>query len=295
MEKKTSSGEELIGNKTAAYVNSFLCLICFQVVSLPVQCVLWWLTLEIVREAFLQRVHIRVAAEEPGVSQLSRSQSLLCPHKSCAEVLLRLTQRAILNDSEVFCTNRTEGCQKFLPYSRLKGHLAKECQFEIVQCPNEGLGCREKVMRKDVDEHLWKECRHNAVCSCGKPLVKTANPHAKCHEAMRAELEQVQKLTKEREETLEVLKEQQKQLNEQIKQKMDENAKLEEEKKAEAMPLEEKEVRERGTKANGKKKNDVNSLVACPFCSKMVNKMVVDWHMKICYQYSEQDKNATEA
>eukprot|EP00826_Nyctotherus_ovalis_P035100 TRINITY_DN2981_c0_g1_i17.p3 TRINITY_DN2981_c0_g1~~TRINITY_DN2981_c0_g1_i17.p3 ORF type:complete len:155 (+),score=56.86 TRINITY_DN2981_c0_g1_i17:972-1436(+) len=154
-------------------------------------------------------------------------------------------------------------------------------------------------MRKDVDEHLCKECAHNAVCSCGKRLVKTVNPHARCYEAIREELELLQRLIKEREGTLETLKEQQKQLNEQIKQKIDENAKLnaklEEEKKAKAMPLEEKNVREQGAKTNGKKKNDVNSSVACPFCSKMVMKMVIDWHMKVCYQYSEQSENTTEA
>ena len=40
MEKQQSTAEEeLIGEKTATYINSFLCLICFQLVTSPVQCV----------------------------------------------------------------------------------------------------------------------------------------------------------------------------------------------------------------------------------------------------------------
>jgi hypothetical protein len=61
------------------------------------------------------------------------------------------TMMRVIESLEVVCHNHTKGCKEKGPLSDMRETHAKECLFEVVQCPNEG--CTEKMERKALAEH----------------------------------------------------------------------------------------------------------------------------------------------
>ncbi|ORX82070.1 hypothetical protein BCR32DRAFT_292899 [Anaeromyces robustus] len=60
----------------------------------------------------------------------------------------------ILNELEIYCPNKVNGCPFICQRQYLYQHY-HECEYEFVDCPNKK--CNKKVIKKDLEEHI-NEC-----------------------------------------------------------------------------------------------------------------------------------------
>ena len=90
-----------------------------------------------------------------------------CRATNFNHMIYKPLQRQI-NELEVYCTNRSNGCQATMQLSNLDNHL-NICQYCILACPN---NCGTSVMRKDLDAHLnnWCQLRRVGCSYCELPV-----------------------------------------------------------------------------------------------------------------------------
>ena len=106
--------------------------------------------------------------------------SVICPH--CRSInfthIRYLPIRRKINDLQVFCSNKKDGCTSVTTVSQLESHLS-ECFYSTVKCP---LNCGLSLLRKDVTDHRTNDCR-NRISTCkyckrrGKHYVITGSQH----------------------------------------------------------------------------------------------------------------------
>ena len=95
--------------------------------------------------------------------------SKVCPH--CREcnfryILYKPLQRKI-NELEVYCSNRSQGCDIILKLEELDPHLSEEnssgCGYISVPCPNM---CGHVSVRTDMSNHVVEDCpKRKVTCS----------------------------------------------------------------------------------------------------------------------------------
>ena len=84
-----------------------------------------------------------------------------CPHCR-AKNFNRIVSQPILreiNELEVYCSNRNNGCKEIITYGALAKHVIN-CPQGIVECTNK---CGKILLRKDLEEHCKQKCSHRIV------------------------------------------------------------------------------------------------------------------------------------
>ena len=106
--------------------------------------------------------------------------SVIYPH--CRSInfahIRYLPMKRKINDLQVFCSNKKDGCTSITTVSQLESHLS-ECLYATVKC---SLNCGLSLLRKDVIGHRTNDCR-NRISTCiyckkmGKYYVITGSQH----------------------------------------------------------------------------------------------------------------------
>ena len=65
-----------------------------------------------------------------------------------------------VNDLKVYCTNRHKGCTWQDKVGEISAHLARNCQYEDVECTNH---CGQMVQRQHFSRHISSECQHRST------------------------------------------------------------------------------------------------------------------------------------
>ena len=89
--------------------------------------------------------------------------SVICPH--CRSInfahIRYLPMKRKINDLQVFCSNKKDGCTSITTVSHLEAHLS-ECPYATVKC---SLNCGLSLLRKNVTGHRTNDCR-NRISTC---------------------------------------------------------------------------------------------------------------------------------
>ena len=89
--------------------------------------------------------------------------SVICPH--CRSInfahIRYLPMKRKINDLQVLCSNKKDGCALITTVSQLESHLS-ECRYAIVKC---SLNCGLSLLRKDVIGHRANDCQ-NRISMC---------------------------------------------------------------------------------------------------------------------------------
>jgi hypothetical protein len=81
-----------------------------------------------------------------------------------------LHNRGILNNTELTCINKDQGCTNTCTYESLSKH-ENTCKFKPISCPNSKRGCAFTGMKKDVEWHITEKCEYALhSCQCGMSL-----------------------------------------------------------------------------------------------------------------------------
>ena len=60
-----------------------------------------------------------------------------------------------IDDLEVYCPNKADGCELIIRIGWLKNHTENECGFARILCTQ---GCGKLSLRKDLTQHCSNEC-----------------------------------------------------------------------------------------------------------------------------------------
>lgn len=107
----------------------------------------------------------------------------------------------ILNELDVYCPNRSHGCNSTFKNGYMDKHLEKECEYQQVHCTkSKSCGCY--LLRKDLEAHLKEECMLCDLCIHCNKLISKDTEHAVCLLKLAGELEEARKRLKESENAL---------------------------------------------------------------------------------------------
>lgn len=88
-----------------------------------------------------------------------------CPNPKCPSPRAFKTfknkqvERAV-KDLKIYCINKNKGCGWHDKMSEIFLHLARNCQFEAIECSNQ---CGEMVQRQHYVHHVTSECQYRSV------------------------------------------------------------------------------------------------------------------------------------
>ena len=92
-----------------------------------------------------------------------------CPHCHKANFvhMFYLPMQWRINNLNIYCSNKCEGCEVITNVGQMDSHL-KECEYARIPCKN--TGCKETILRKNFNNHVENECPNRIVqCQyCGK-------------------------------------------------------------------------------------------------------------------------------
>ncbi len=94
---------------------------------------------------------------EACLTKWQREQGKTCPHcrsKECTYMVNKERVRDI-NELEVFCCNKSKGCDWTGTLQTLNNHLEATCQLIEIDCPKK---CKLKLLRATMNDHITNEC-----------------------------------------------------------------------------------------------------------------------------------------
>ena len=93
----------------------------------------------------------------------------ICPHcrSEIFSHMRSLPLKRKIDDLEVYCPNKAEGCELIIRIGWLKNHTENECGFARILCTQ---GCGKLSLRKDLRQHCSNECmKRKTKCKyCGE-------------------------------------------------------------------------------------------------------------------------------
>ena len=95
----------------------------------------------------------------------SSSNGLGCPNARCPNPrgfkMFRNKQiERTVNEFKVYCTNKSKGCGWQDKVGEITIHLARNCQFEDIECSNK---CGQMVQRQHLSRHIINDCQSRTV------------------------------------------------------------------------------------------------------------------------------------
>jgi len=83
-----------------------------------------------------------------------------CPNPRGFKMFRNKQVERTVNDLKVYCTNKSKGCGWQDKVSEITVHLARNCQFEDIECTNK---CGQLVQRQQLSRHISNECQSRTV------------------------------------------------------------------------------------------------------------------------------------
>lgn len=83
-----------------------------------------------------------------------------CPNPRGLKMFRNKQIERTVNDLKVYCTNRSKGCGWQDKVGEITVHLARNCQFEDVECTNK---CGQMIQRQQLSRHISNECQARIV------------------------------------------------------------------------------------------------------------------------------------
>lgn len=83
-----------------------------------------------------------------------------CPNPRGFKMFRNKQVERTVNDLKVYCANKSKGCGWQDKVSEINVHLARNCQFEDIECTNK---CGQLVQRQQLSRHISNECQSRIV------------------------------------------------------------------------------------------------------------------------------------
>lgn len=108
---------------------------------------------------------LQTSIQEKAAKSSGSANGPVCPNARCPNPrglkMFRNKQiERTVNELKVYCTNRSKGCGWQDRVSEIPLHLARNCQFEDVECTNK---CGHMIQRQQLSRHVSNECQSRTV------------------------------------------------------------------------------------------------------------------------------------
>ena len=113
----------------------------------------------------MQEKAAKSSSSSSSSSSASSTNGPVCPNARCPNPrgfkMFRNKQiERTVNELKVYCTNKSKGCNWQYKVGEITIHLARNCQFEDIECTNK---CGQMVQRQHLSRHVINDCPSRTV------------------------------------------------------------------------------------------------------------------------------------
>lgn len=108
---------------------------------------------------------LQTSMQEKAAKSSTPANGPVCPNARCPNPrgfkMFRNKQiERTVNELKVFCTNKSKGCGWQDKVGEITIHLARNCQFEDIDCTNK---CGQMIQRQHLSRHISHDCQSRTV------------------------------------------------------------------------------------------------------------------------------------